>query len=228
MYSLEDRMRAVQLYIESGRSEGAVIRELGYPSPVAFRNWYKEYLCDGHLHAASAPKPHYTEQEKAAAVSYFVTHKTTLMQTCRAMGYPSRYVLRKWILEINPALLNRKSSSCDSEKTLVRYSQEEKLAAVEAMLVDGVPDYKVAAQYGVCRATLYNWKKQLLGKDAIAAIAKKARTVEADTGTVCTTGTKEALEAEIASLQAQIRYLQMERDALEKAAELLKKQAASI
>lgn len=111
---------------------------------------------------------------------------------------------------------------------MVRYSQEEKLAAVEATLVDGVPDYKVAAKYGVCRATLYNWKKQLLGKDAIAAMTKKAGTVETDTGTVCTTENKEALEAEIASLQAQIRYLQMERDALEKAAELLKKQEASI
>lgn len=223
MYSLEDRMRAVQLYIESGCSEGAVIRELGYPSHMALRNWYKEYLRDGQLHAASAPKPHYTEQEKVAAVAYFETHKTTLTQTCRAMGYPCRYVLRKWILEINPALLNRKSSSCDSKITLVRYSQEEKLAAVETMLVDGVPDYKVAAQYGVCRATLYNWKKQLLGKDAIAAMAKKAETVAEDTGTVCTAQTKEALEAEVANLQAQIRYLQMERDALEKAAELLKK-----
>ena len=42
MYSLEERMSAVQLYIKSGFSEGAVIRELGYPSPVALRNWNKE------------------------------------------------------------------------------------------------------------------------------------------------------------------------------------------
>jgi transposase InsO family protein/transposase-like protein len=223
MYSLEDRMRAVQLYIESGCSEGAVIRELGYPSHMALRNWYKEYFRNGWLHATSAPKPRYTEQEKATAVAYFETHKTTLTQTCRAMGYPSRYVLRKWILEINPSLLNRKASACDSGKRLVRYSQEEKRTAVVAMLVDGIPDYKVAAQYGVCRATLYNWKRQLLGKDAIAVMAKKATTAVKDPGTVQTTQTKEDLEAEIANLQAQIQYLKMERDALEKAAELLKK-----
>ena len=223
MYSLEDRMRAVQLYIESGCNEGAVIRELGYPSHVALRNWYKEFLREGKLRATSAPKPRYTEQEKAAAVAYFETHKTTLTQTCRAMGYPSRYVLRKWILEINPALLNRNASSCDSEKTLVRYSQEEKRAAVEAMLVDGIPDYKVAAQYGVCRATLYNWKRQLLGKDITAAMAKKSVTVANDKDTAQAAQTKEALEAEVASLQAQIQYLKMECDALEKAAELLKK-----
>ena len=44
MYSLEDRMRAVQLYIKSGCNEGTVIRELGYPSPTALRNWYKGTL----------------------------------------------------------------------------------------------------------------------------------------------------------------------------------------
>ncbi len=122
MYSLEDRMRAVQLYIKSGRSERTVIRELGYPSPGALRNWYKEYLRTGKLHAAGAPKPHYTEQEKIAAVSYFVTNKTALTQTCRALGYHSRYVLRKWILEINPSLLGRRATACISEKTLVRYN----------------------------------------------------------------------------------------------------------
>lgn len=223
MYSLEERMNAVQLYIKSGCNEGTVIRELGYPSPVALRNWYKEYLRTGELHATSPPKPHYTEEEKIAAVSYFETHKTTLAQTCRAMGYPSRYVLRKWIREINPILLDKSVTHCVSEKTLVRYSLEEKLAAVETMLVDGISDYKVAAQYGVCRATLYNWKKQLLGKDAIAAMAKKAVTVANDTDTTYTSKTKADLQTEIVSLQAQIQHLQMERDALEKATELLKK-----
>ena len=92
MYSLVDRMRVVQLYIKSGCSEIAFIRELRYPSPRTLRNCYKEYLRTGKLHATGAPKPHYTEQEKIAAVSYFETNKT-LTQTCRALGYSSRYVL---------------------------------------------------------------------------------------------------------------------------------------
>ncbi len=32
MYSYEDRVRAVQLYIKYGRSAAATTRELGYPS----------------------------------------------------------------------------------------------------------------------------------------------------------------------------------------------------
>ena len=44
MYTFEERMEAVELYIQSGCSEGTVIRTLGYPSHTALRNWYKEYL----------------------------------------------------------------------------------------------------------------------------------------------------------------------------------------
>ena len=34
MYSLEQRTDAIQLFIESGFNENAVIRSLGYPSPT--------------------------------------------------------------------------------------------------------------------------------------------------------------------------------------------------
>ena len=82
--------------------------------------------------------------------------------------------------------------------------------------VDGMPDYKVAAQYGVSRATLYNWKQRLLGKECALSVKKEAKNMESDI-------TKESMEAEIVNLQQQIRLLRMERDALEKASELLKK-----
>ena len=42
MYTFEERMKAVELYIQSGYSEGIVIRTLGYPFYTALRNWYKE------------------------------------------------------------------------------------------------------------------------------------------------------------------------------------------
>lgn len=80
------------------------------------------------------------------------------------MGYPARYVLKRWILEIRPELLEKHRASCTESKHLVRYTQEQKQEAVEATLIHGIPDYKVAAQYGVSRATLYNWKRRLLGR----------------------------------------------------------------
>lgn len=78
MYSLEECAKAAKLYIEAGCNESTVIRTLGYPSPNALRNWYKEYLSNGKLHATSAPKPWYTDQQKAATVEYFTTNHTSL------------------------------------------------------------------------------------------------------------------------------------------------------
>lgn len=48
MYSLEERTKAVLLFIESDCSESTVIRTLGYPSPNALRSWYKEYISTGN------------------------------------------------------------------------------------------------------------------------------------------------------------------------------------
>lgn len=216
MYSLEERTKAVHLFIASGCSESAVIGTLGYPSPNALRNWYKEYLSTGELHATSSQKPRYTEQQKADAVEYFANNHTSLTQTCRAMGYPTRYILRQWILEARPELLKKAEKSCAIKKSLVKCSQEQKQTAVETMLIDGVPDYKVAAQYGVSKATVFNWKRQLLGKDGITSMPPKPDTAQSNES-------RSELESEIASLKSQIKHLQMERDALEKATEILKK-----
>ena len=43
MYSHEDRMRAVELYIKYGHSAADVIRELGYPNRGSLRNWFREF-----------------------------------------------------------------------------------------------------------------------------------------------------------------------------------------
>lgn len=84
--------------------------------------------------------------------------------------------------------------------------------------MSGTPDYKIAAQYGVCKATVYNWKKELLGKVSVR-MKKQENTASFE----ALSNNKEELEAEVKSLQAEIHRLKMERDILEKAAEILKK-----
>ena len=86
------------------------------------------------------------------------------------------------------------------DKHLIRYTQEQKQEAVEATLIHGIPDYKVAAQYGVSRATLYNWKRRLLGRSGVVQMDKKADSIEQSQ-------VKESLEAEIADLKQQIYRL---------------------
>ena len=42
MYTFEERMKAVELYIQSGYSEGIVIRTLGYPARYVLKPWILE------------------------------------------------------------------------------------------------------------------------------------------------------------------------------------------
>jgi putative transposase len=43
MYSYEDGIRAVQLYIKLGKRIRATIRQLGYPTKNALKSWHREY-----------------------------------------------------------------------------------------------------------------------------------------------------------------------------------------
>ena len=49
MYTFEERMEAVELYIQSGYSEGIAIRTLGCPSYTVLRNCFNYYLSTGGL-----------------------------------------------------------------------------------------------------------------------------------------------------------------------------------
>jgi transposase-like protein len=43
MYSYEDRIRAVKLYIKLGKRIGAALRGLGYPTKNALKCWHREF-----------------------------------------------------------------------------------------------------------------------------------------------------------------------------------------
>jgi putative transposase len=73
----------------------------------------------------------------------------------------------------------------------------------------------VADKLGVCRPTLYNWKNQLLGREASSSmkhINPSPREQERD-----------ELERQVESLRREVRQLRLEQDLLNKANELLKK-----
>ena len=43
MYSYEDRIRAIKLYLKLGKRTAPTIRQLGYPTKNALKSWYREY-----------------------------------------------------------------------------------------------------------------------------------------------------------------------------------------
>ena len=67
----------------------------------------------------------------------------------------------------------------------------------------------------MCRPTLYNWKSQLLGREAPASIKQTNQSPQARE--------RDELERHVESLRREVRQLRLEQDLLKKANELLKK-----
>ena len=69
MYSYEDRIRAVELYIKLGKRTSPTIRQLGYPTKNALKGWCREYQQRLDLPLGYARRqPKFSQGQKAAAI----------------------------------------------------------------------------------------------------------------------------------------------------------------
>ena len=103
MYSYEDRIRAVELYIKLGKRTGATIRQLGYPTKNSLKSWHEEYERRLDLPSGYArSKPKYSQIQKKKAVEHYAEHGRCIASTVEALGYPCRDLLRAWIHELDP------------------------------------------------------------------------------------------------------------------------------
>lgn len=103
MYSAEQRAKAIETFAKFGCSAADTIAELGYPSRVTLRNWWKEYQISGdEFLERRRRRPRYSDEEKRGAVDHYLEHGKSLARTIRAMGYPSREVLASWVDELAP------------------------------------------------------------------------------------------------------------------------------
>jgi len=212
MYSYEDRIRAVELFIKLGKRGRATIRQLGYPTKNALKGWYREYEQGLDLPVGYAGRgPKYSQAQKEAAVKHYLTHDRCIAATVRALGYPGRGMLTAWVRETLP----------EAEKPIVgrtgrpRYPDALKQAGVIGLCSRQESAQAVAEKLGVCRPTLYNWKNQLLGPEAPASMKRNNNSPPAPD--------LAELERQLESLQRDIRHLQLERDLLKKANEIIKK-----
>ncbi len=170
MYSYEDRMRAVVLYIKLGKRAKAAIRQLGYPTKNALKGWCREYERHLDLCLGFTPRtPKFTQAQKEATVEHYRTHDRCVSTTMRALGYPGRATLTAWVREAFP----------EAQKATVgrvappRYPETLKKAGVVGLYNRQESAQALAEKLGVCRSTLYNWKNQLLGPEAPAIMKRK-------------------------------------------------------
>ncbi|WP_411268846.1 hypothetical protein [Enterococcus sp. OL5] len=102
MFSHEERVKAIQLFLKYDCSYTTSIRELDYPSVGALRKWYKKYLITGALHLKHRKKSKYFEEQKRIAVNHYFEYGQCYARTIRMLGYPNRESLRQWCEELAP------------------------------------------------------------------------------------------------------------------------------
>jgi transposase InsO family protein/transposase-like protein len=212
MYSYEDRMRAVRLYIEFDHQMSRAIKKLGYPSRRALRDWYQEFLESGDLHTWYPKRSQYSDEDRRTAVEYFWSHGENISGTVSSLGYPSRDTLRMWIDELSPGMRKVPIQSGPS----AALSDEKKRAAVVELCAREKSAAAVAEAIGVSRVSLYKWKNELLGT------GRRRRVNDPKQGP--STDDRDDLEREVESLRKRIHRLQLEHDILKGANELLKKE----
>lgn len=102
MYSYEERLRAVQLFIKLDQRIGLTIRQLGYPTKNSLKTWYREYEQRDDLAPGYARRPRFSEAQEEHAVEHYLGHGRCIAATIRALGYPSRSLLSEWLRERQP------------------------------------------------------------------------------------------------------------------------------
>jgi len=213
MYSYEDRMRAVQLYIKLGRRVKATIRQLGYPTKNALKQWCREYERGPGLSAGYVrTKRRYSDEQKWIAVEHYLSHGRCIAWTIKALGYPCRGKLSAWIDEYEPDGRRRVLSS---NATAIPRSEQQKRTAVIDLCSRRESARSVAQKVGVSRQTLYDWKNQKLGREVPASMTRRRE--------LPPTASRDELERELEALRRDVQRLQLEHDLLKKANELIKK-----
>lgn len=216
MYSYEDRMRAVRLYLKLGKRVGATIRQLGYPIKTCLKSWHLEYeRCHDLRIGYVRSKPVYSAEQKKVAVDHYLDHDRCAAATLKALGYPSRGTLAAWIEELHPEIGKR---IVDRATRSVPKSAEVKQAAVIELCTSEESARRVAQKAGVSRPTHHNSKNQLPGREAPASMKRQKKPVP--------DRERAELEQQVESLRRDIRQLQLEHDILKKANELIKKEWA--
>lgn len=205
MYSREEKIRAVELFIRYDLSPASVIRELGYPCRATLYAWHEEYLANGCDIPSVNNHRRYTEEQRRAAVDHFFEHGRCLARTMRALGYPSQELLASWIDELEPGRRPKRTDTA-------HIPEETKERAVIDLIARKGPAKDIADELGVERATLYNWKRRLLDEEVPCKLPMKRddRSIE-------------ELEEYAESLRRDIDRLKLQRAILEGTVELLGK-----
>jgi len=218
-FSKEEKIAAVKLYEKLGHIAW-VMEELGYPtSRTLLYIWIKEYKENG-LNGLDKKKK-YSEEQKNKAIEYYLTNGMSISKTITALGYPKKTLMQEWLNEKVPKGIRK--WHCKSNENVVRYTQEQKEEV--KLYCSGERPKDIAEKLSVRPESIRVWSIDLLGKDKISSMNKKRtkRTNETNETTEDLKKTINDLETKCKELEREVYRLQMQKDILEKADEIIKK-----
>lgn len=238
MYSYEQKMKAVELYIEYDHYAAAVRYELGYPKRNGtLLEWYREYMETGDLHEGYKPYIRkYTEEEREAAVRYFLENGRSYANTITQLGYPSYCYLRKWVKADVPEEERQRVPKVP-RKPAVTLSPEEKRQVVIEYCSGCESAAKVGKRHGVSASAIYTWKEQMLEiglpeRTDNQSGNKREETPERrikykkpkEFGVQSVKLSEDSLTEEYTYLQQEVNRLRLEKEILEAAVDIIKKE----
>jgi len=211
MYTREERMKAIELFIKYDKHPTKTVRELGYPSCKTLMDWYTSHVEEQEMGILSNPNsicPKYPIEKKQAALEHYFANGRSLSETVRALGYPSIMMLRRWCDKYRPG--ERKSHKCAIINT-----KERREEAVYRLNFETAGLEELSREYGVTPGKIRSWQKIMLGEENYITMLKVDDKLLLEE--------KDALLNEKKALQKEVRRLQLEVALLKGAAELIKK-----
>ena len=226
MYTLGERKKAVDLFIKYDLSPAAVIHELGYPSKGRLYKWYQEYKETGELSDHKKQSGKYTKEQRETAVKYYMEHGKSISRTINALGYPKKNTLCDWLNEDLDG--SQRKFFYKRAGTLPRNTPERKEMAVREYISGEKTPSQIAKEYNICPYTIYTWRDQILGKKNMKTGKRQKNSPKLPDNVPELKEEVQKLTQEAEELRKQVFQLQLERDILEKAAEIIKKGWASV
>lgn len=219
MFTYQQKKKAIELYIKNGKRMTKTLKQLGYPSKGTLTSWYKEYENNSSITKKYKRDGVYTKEEIDAAISHFYENGESITKTIVSLGYPCSFTLRKWL---KGNVTNYKPKEKASSVKDISY--EQKVEAVTDMCTSDQTVDEIALKYNVTRSCIYGWKSSILSKGDQHTMAKKKES------SIIVLNSEEELKEEIIKLKKQaqdlqdeVYKLQLEKDILSKAAEIIKK-----
>ena len=107
---------------------------------------------------------------------------------------------------------------------MVHLTKEQKKAAVMELCTKDETVQEIASRYQVSRCSIYQWARELLGEGSVSSMPKRNKAEEPKLATIGELQSQvNDLTKQARELKEEVFRLRVERDVLEKAAEVIKK-----